>query len=180
MNKKMFIICVVFALIISCKNSSSLSEQGGLSENEKVSNNTIEFSEFTVKIKNKKDNGDNWTELGTLVVRRERDGIETGLNAGVGHSAGFFDVKESEVNNFAKAMTEGGSFKASLYYGYKDEQSSASGIQNKEIKTEIENIGGSEYITFLGDKIKDSGDKVAKYAILLEELKKNLNYKKQD
>ncbi|WP_417861764.1 Erp family outer-surface lipoprotein (plasmid) [Borreliella americana] len=174
MNKKMFIICSIFALIISCKNSSSLSEQGGLSENEKVSNNTIEFSEFTVKIKNKKDNGDNWTELGTLVVRRERDGIETGLNAG-GHSSGFFDVKESEVNNFVKAMTEGGSFKASLYYGYKDEQSSASGIKNKEIKTNIENINGSKHIKFLGDKIKNgSGDKTAEYAILLEEFKNNL------
>ncbi len=71
-------------------------------------------------------------------------------------------------------MTEGGSFKTSLYYGYKEEQSVINGIQNKEIITKIEKIDGTEYITFSGDKIKNSGDKVAEYAISLEELKKNL------
>ncbi|MDK7384226.1 Erp family outer-surface lipoprotein, partial [Borreliella burgdorferi] len=64
--------------------------------------------------------------------------------------------------------------KTSLYYGYKDEQSNANGIQNKEIITKIEKIGESEYITFLGDKIKNSENKIAEYAIPLEELKKNL------
>ncbi|WP_420025426.1 Erp family outer-surface lipoprotein [Borreliella valaisiana] len=173
MNKKMFIICVVFALISSCKNyESSLSEQGGLSG--QVSNDTIKFSEFTVKIKNKKDNNGNWSDLGTLVVRKEKDGIDTGLNF-KGHSATFFSLKESEVNNFVKAMTEGGSFRASLYYGYKDEQSSTNGIKDKEIKTKIETINNSEHITFSGDRTNNgAGDKTAGYAIPLEELKKNL------
>ncbi|MCD2374552.1 Erp family outer-surface lipoprotein [Borreliella burgdorferi] len=163
---RMLIICAVFAMISSCGNfTSSLSEQG--------SSNTIKFSEFTVKIKNK--NSSNWENLGDLVVRKEEDGIATGLNAG-GHSATFFCVEESEVNNFVKAMTEGGSFKASLYYGYKEEQSVANGIQNKEIITKIENINGVEHVAFLGDKINNSagGDKIAEYAISLEELKKNL------
>ncbi|MCD2401758.1 Erp family outer-surface lipoprotein, partial [Borreliella bissettiae] len=140
----------------------------------------IEFSEFTVKIKNKDTSG-NWVDLGDLVVRKEEEGIETGLNVGkgdsntfVGYTATFFSLEESEVNNFVKAMTEGGSFKASLYYGYKNEQNVTSGIQNKEIITKIEKINNSEYITFLGDKIKDSGDKVAEYAILLEDLKKKI------
>ncbi|WP_330529141.1 Erp family outer-surface lipoprotein [Borreliella valaisiana] len=186
MNKKMkmFIICAVFVLLSSCENftgrleQDSLSEQGGLSE--QVSSNIIKFSEFTVKIKNK-DNSSNWSNLGTLVIRKEEDGIETGLNViGTidgqvrGHSATFFCMEKSEVNNFVKAMTYGGSFKTSSYYGDKNEQSFTSGIKNKEIKTKIETINGSEYIAFLGDKIKDSGDKVAEYAISLEELKKNL------
>nr|2M4F_A Chain A, Outer surface protein E [Borreliella burgdorferi N40]4J38_A Chain A, Outer surface protein E [Borreliella burgdorferi N40] len=132
----------------------------------------IEFSKFTVKIKNKDKSG-NWTDLGDLVVRKEENGIDTGLNAG-GHSATFFSLEEEVVNNFVKVMTEGGSFKTSLYYGYKEEQSVINGIQNKEIITKIEKIDGTEYITFSGDKIKNSGDKVAEYAISLEELKKNL------
>nr|5NBQ_G Chain G, Outer surface protein E [Borreliella burgdorferi]5NBQ_I Chain I, Outer surface protein E [Borreliella burgdorferi] len=129
-------------------------------------------SKFTVKIKNKDKSG-NWTDLGDLVVRKEENGIDTGLNAG-GHSATFFSLEEEVVNNFVKVMTEGGSFKTSLYYGYKEEQSVINGIQNKEIITKIEKIDGTEYITFSGDKIKNSGDKVAEYAISLEELKKNL------
>ncbi|PRR07341.1 regulator [Borreliella burgdorferi] len=133
----------------------------------------IEFSKFTVKIKNK-DNNSNWTDLGDLVVRKEENGIDTGLNAG-GHSATFFSLKESEVNNFVKAMTEGGSFKTDEYYGYGKEQSNLdNGTSNKEIITKIEKIDGTKYITFSGNKIKDSGDKVAEYAILLEDLKKNL------
>ncbi|MBB6213726.1 Erp family outer-surface lipoprotein (plasmid) [Borreliella californiensis] len=170
MKKKirMFIIYVIFALIISCENF-----RGSLSKQES-SRDAIEFCEFTVNIKNKKDNNGNWTDLGALVVRKEEDGIATGLNAG-GHSATFFSLEESEVDNFVKSMTEGGAFKTSLYYGYNDEQSSKSGIQNKEIITKIGNIDGSEHIIFLGDKIKDSlGDKAAEYAISLEELKKNL------
>ncbi|WP_215540946.1 Erp family outer-surface lipoprotein [Borreliella bavariensis] len=167
---KMFIVCAVFALISSCGNfTSSLGEQ--------VSSDTIKFSEFTVNIKNKDTNSSNWSDLGTLVIRKEVDGIATGLNnddQGGGHTATFFSLEESEINNFVKAMTEGGSFKTSLYYGYKDEQSSENGINNKEIKTKIETINGSKYIAFLGDKIKDSGDKNAEYAILLEDLKKNL------
>ncbi|MBB6043582.1 Erp family outer-surface lipoprotein (plasmid) [Borreliella yangtzensis] len=177
MNKKviMFIICAVFAVISSCENFTSTSTS---STSEQINSKTIEFTEFTVKIKNK-DNGGNWTDLGDLVVEKEERkkgeyGIATGLNAG-GHSATFFEVEESEVNNFVKAMTEGGAFKASLYYGYGDEQSNTIyGIQNKEIKTKIEAINGSEYITFSGDKIKDSGDKTAEYAIPLVELKNNL------
>ncbi|WP_418906459.1 Erp family outer-surface lipoprotein (plasmid) [Borreliella turdi] len=173
MNKKMFIICYVFSLIISCENfTSRLSEQGS-SLREQVSSDTIKFSEFTVKIKNK-DTNSSWTDLGVLVIRKEIDGIETGLNA-KGHSATFFSLKELEVNNFIKAMTEGGSFKTNLYYGYKDEQSITNGIKDKNIITKIENINGFEHITFLGDKINSgAGDKTAKYAILLEELKKNL------
>ncbi|WP_418909536.1 Erp family outer-surface lipoprotein (plasmid) [Borreliella sinica] len=179
MMKKMLIICAVFALISSCKNftsTSSSSEQSSLRE--QVSSNEIKFSEFTVKIKNK-DNSGNWTDLGDLVVRKEERrkgeyGIATGLNAG-GHSSTFFEVEESEVNNFVKAMTEGGTFKTSFYYGYNNEQGHTSGIQNKQIITKIEKIDNSEYITFSGDKIKgDSGDKTAEYAIPLEELKKNL------
>ncbi|MBB6043641.1 Erp family outer-surface lipoprotein (plasmid) [Borreliella yangtzensis] len=180
MNKKikMFIIYTVFVLIISCENFTSTSTN---STSEQISSKTIEFTEFTVKIKNK-DNSGNWTDLGDLVVEKEERkkgeyGIATGLNAG-GHSATFFKVEESEVNNFVKAMTEGGSFKSSLYYGYGDEQSNtSSGIQDKEIITKIEKIDNSEYITFSGDKIKkdnNSGDKTAGYAISLEELKKNL------
>ncbi|ACN53073.1 Erp family outer-surface lipoprotein [Borreliella valaisiana] len=171
MNKKMFIICSVFSLIISCENfTSRLSEQGRLSEQDislrgQVSSDTIKFSEFTVKIKNK-DTNSSWIDLGVLVIRKEIDGIETGLNA-KGHSATFFSLEELEVNNFVKAMTEGGSFKTNLYYGYKDEQSITNGIKDKNIITKIENINGSEHITFLGDK-------TAEYAIPLEELKKNL------
>ncbi|WP_215540070.1 Erp family outer-surface lipoprotein [Borreliella bavariensis] len=178
---KMFIICAVFALISSCGNfTGSLSEQSGLSG--QVSSDTIKFSEFTVNIKNK-DNSGNWCDLGTLVIRKEVDGIATGLNNDDGHSATFFSLEESEVNNFVKAMTEGGSFKTSLYYGYKAEQNSTSGIQDKQIITKIETINGSEYITFSGDKIvkdeedeeeEDIEDKTAEYAIPLEELKKNL------
>ncbi len=175
MNKKMkmFIICAVFVLISSCGNfRSSLSDQGGLSG--QASSDTIKFSEFTVNIKNKKDNNGDWSNLGTLVIRKEQDGIETGLNVG-GHSATFFSLKESEVNNFVKAMTKGGSFKTSLYYGYKEEQSSTNGIKGKEITIKIETINNSEHITFSGDKTNNgSGDKVAEYAIPLEELKKNL------
>ncbi|WP_419255406.1 Erp family outer-surface lipoprotein [Borreliella afzelii] len=188
MNKKMkmFIICVVFSLISSCgkftgkvSEQDILSEQGGLSE--QVSSDTIKFSEFTVKIKYKKDNGGDWSDLGTLVIRKEGDGIETGLNViGTidgqvrGHSSTFFCIEKSEVNNFVNAMTEGGSFKTSLYYGDSKEQSNANGIKNKEIKTKIEKINEAEYITFSGDKIKDQEDKNAEYAILLEDLKKNL------
>lgn len=173
MKKKMriFIICTVFALTSSCKNYES-----GLSE--QVSNDTIKFSEFTVKIKNKKDNNGDWSNLGTLIVRKEKDGIDAGLNdddQGGGHSATFFSLKESEVNNFVKAMTEGGVFRASLYYGYKEEQSSTNGIKDKEIITKIETINGSEHITFSGDKTNNvAGNKTARYAIPLEELKKNL------
>ncbi|MBB6043632.1 Erp family outer-surface lipoprotein [Borreliella yangtzensis] len=176
MNKKviMFIICAVFAVISSCENFTSTSTS---STSEQINSKTIEFTKFTVKIKNK-DNGGNWTDLGDLVVEKEERkkgeyGIATGLNAG-GHSATFFEVEESEVNNFVKAMTEGGAFKASLYYGYNNEQSDASGLKDKEIITKIEKIDNSEYITFSGDKIKNSGDKTAGYAISLEELKKNL------
>ncbi len=178
MNKKMkmFIICFIFALISSCKNHTLYDGQS----NGEAKVKKIEFSEFTVKIKNK-NNSNNWADLGDLVVRKEEDGIETGLNVGkgdsdtfAGYTATFFSLEESEVNNFIKAMTEGGSFKTSLYYGYKDEQSNGNGIQNKEIITKIEKIDDFEYITFLGDKIKDSGDKVVEYAILLEDLKKNL------
>ncbi|WLN24783.1 Erp family outer-surface lipoprotein [Borreliella bavariensis] len=169
---KMFIVSVVFALISSCGNFiSSLSEQDVLGE--QVSSDTIKFSEFTVKIENK-DSSNNWTDFGTLVIRKEEDGIGTGLNVGKGYTSSFFYLEESEVNSFLKAMTEGGSFKTSLYYGYKNEQSFTSGIKNKEIIAKIEKINGSEYIAFLGDKIKDSGDKNAEYAILLENLKKNL------
>lgn len=186
MNEKMrmFIICSFFALLRSCGNfTGSLSEQGGPSE--QVSSDTIKFSEFTVKIKNK-DNSNNWTDFGTLVIRKEEDGIGIGLNAGLGHTATFFSLEESEVNNFVKAMTKGGSFKTSLYYGYKTEQNNVNGIKNKEIKTKIETINGSEYITFAGDKIvkneedeedeedRNLEDKTAEYAIPLEELKKNL------
>ncbi|WP_215538017.1 Erp family outer-surface lipoprotein [Borreliella bavariensis] len=180
MNKKMkmFIVCVVFALISSCGNfTSSLSDQGSLSEQgglgEQVSSDKIKFTEFTVNIKYK-NTSNNWVDLGTLVVRKEEDGIETGLNViGTidgqvrGHSSTFFCIEESEVNNFVKAMTNGGSFKTSLYYGDKYEQSSKEGIKDKEIITKIENINNSEHITFLGDK-------AAEYAIPLEELKKNL------
>ncbi|WP_215536791.1 Erp family outer-surface lipoprotein [Borreliella bavariensis] len=182
---KMFIICAVFALISSCGNfTGSLSEQSGLSG--QVSSDTIKFSEFTVNIKNKDTNSSNWSDLGTLVIRKEVDGIATGLNVGRGYSSSFFSLEESEVNSFVKAMTGGGSFKTSLYYGYKNEQSDKKGIQNKEIITKIEKINGSEYITFLGDKIvkdeedeedeqdRDLEDKTAEYAIPLEELKKNL------
>ncbi|MCD2318791.1 Erp family outer-surface lipoprotein [Borreliella burgdorferi] len=181
MNKKMFIVCAVFALISSCKihtlsmyDEQSNNELKVKQSNGEVKVKKIEFSEFTVKIKYKKDNSSNWEDLGTLVVRKEVDGIDTGLNVG-GHSATFFSLEESEVNNFIKAMTKGGTFKTSLYYGYKEEQSGENGIQNKEIITKIEKIDDFEYITFLGDKIKgDSGDKTAAYAISLEELKKNL------
>lgn len=174
---RIFIICTVFALISSCKNyESGLSEQGDLSG--QVNNDTIKFSEFTVKIKNKKDNNENWSNLGTLVVRKEKDGIDAGLNnddQGGGHSSTFFSLKEAEVNNFVKAMTEGGVFRASLYYGYKEEQSSINGIKDKEIITKIETINGSEHITFSGDKTNNgAGNKTAGYAIPLEELKKNL------
>ncbi|WP_210365624.1 Erp family outer-surface lipoprotein, partial [Borreliella valaisiana] len=83
-NKKMFIICVVYVLISSCANfTSRLSKQGSLSEqglvSEQVSDDTIKFSKFTVKIKNK-DNSSNWINLGTLVIEKEKDGIATGLN----------------------------------------------------------------------------------------------------
>ncbi|AEL19159.1 borrelia outer surface E family protein (plasmid) [Borreliella bissettiae DN127] len=171
MNKimKIFIICFVFAIMSSCKNHALSIYDEQSSDESKAKK--IEFSEFTVNIKNK-DNSGNWSDLGDLVVRKEEDGIETGLNVGKGYTATFFTLEESEVNNFVKAMTEGGAFKASLYYGYKNEQNVTSGIQNKEIITKIEKINNSEYITFLGDKIKDSGDKVAEYAILLEDLKK--------
>ncbi|AAF07624.2 regulator [Borreliella burgdorferi] len=172
MNKKMkmFIICAVFILIGACKIHTSYDEQS----NGEVKVKKIEFSEFTVKIKNK-NNSNNWADLGDLVVRKEKDGIETGLNAG-GHSATFFSLEEEEINNFIKAMTEGGSFKTSLYYGYNDEESDKNVIKNKEIKTKIEKINDTEYITFLGDKINNSagGDKIAEYAISLEELKRNL------
>ncbi|MBB6208565.1 Erp family outer-surface lipoprotein [Borreliella lanei] len=201
MNKKILIICSIFALISSCKNHAlSLYDEQNSGEpkvkkvefseftvnalslyDEQNSGESkvkkVEFSEFTVKIKNKKDNNGNWTDLGTLVVEKEEYGIATGLNndnQGGGYSSTFFSLEESEVNNFVKAMTEGGSFKTSLYYGYKGEQNNASGVQNKEIKTKIEKIDGSEYITFSGDKIENSGDKTAAYAISLEELKKNL------
>ncbi|XOU12985.1 Erp family outer-surface lipoprotein (plasmid) [Borreliella americana] len=168
-NKKMFIICAIFvALISSCKNHTSYD---GQSSDESEGKN-IEFSEFTVKIKHKDTSGSNWTDLGTVVVRKERNGIETGLNVDPGYTATFFTLEEAEVGNFVKAMTEGGSFKASLYYGYKDEQSVAKGIKDKEIKTKIEKISDSEYIAFSGDKTKEN--KTAEYAILLEELKKNL------
>ncbi|WP_210381044.1 Erp family outer-surface lipoprotein, partial [Borreliella garinii] len=81
-------------------DQGSLSDQGGLSG--QASSDTIKFSEFTVNIKNKKDNNGDWSNLGTLVIRKEQDGVETGLNVG-GHSATFFSLKESEVNNFVKA-----------------------------------------------------------------------------
>ncbi|WP_418905841.1 Erp family outer-surface lipoprotein [Borreliella japonica] len=167
-NMRMFIICFVFALISSCGNFTSTSSLSG-----QVSSDTIKFSEFTVKIKNK-DNSSNWSDLGTLVIRKEEDSIAIGLNAGIGHTSTFFSLEESEVNNFVKAMTEGGAFKTSLYYGYNNEQSDANGIKNKEIITKIEKINDSEHITFSGDKIKDQVNKIAEYAIALEELKKNL------
>ncbi|OJH14463.1 regulator (plasmid) [Borreliella bissettiae] len=168
---RMLIICAVFTLISSCENHALSIYDEQSSDESKAKK--VEFSEFTVNIKNK-DNSGNWGDLGTLVVRKEEDGVETGLNVGIGYTATFFSLEEAEVNNFVKAMTEGGLFKASLYYGYKNEQNATSGIQNKEIITKIEKINNSKYITFLGDKIKDSGDKVAEYAILLEDLKKNL------
>ncbi|MGF7102170.1 Erp family outer-surface lipoprotein [Borreliella kurtenbachii] len=181
MNRKMFVIFTIFAMISSCKNNTlSIYDEQSNSE-PKVKK--IEFFKFTVKIKNKDKSG-NWRDLGTLVVeKKEEDGIATGLNVNPGHSSGFFSLEELEVNNFVKAMTEEGTFKASLYYGYKDEQSIANGIQNKEIKTKIEKIDDSEYITFLGDKINkeeggeeedDDKDRIAEYAIPLEVLKKNL------
>ncbi|WP_418905923.1 Erp family outer-surface lipoprotein [Borreliella carolinensis] len=177
MNKiiKILIICVFFVLISSCKKHALSIYDEQSSDESKAKK--IEFSEFTVKIKNK-DSSSNWKDLGDLVVRKEEEGIATGLNVGPGYTATFFSLEESEVNNFVKAMTEGGVFKVDVYYGYKDEQSASSGIQNKEIKTKIEKIDESEYITFLGDKINNSGnnseDKVAEYAIPLEEFKKNL------
>ncbi|WP_418906052.1 Erp family outer-surface lipoprotein [Borreliella carolinensis] len=144
------------------------------------SNGKIKFSKFTVKIKNK-DSNNNWEDLGILVVEREEYGIATGLNndaQGGGHTSTFFSLEESEVDNFVKAMTEGGTFKASLYYGYNNEQSTTNGIKNKDVKTKIEKIGEPEYITFSGDKIakneEDDKDRIAEYAIPLEELKKNL------
>uniref|UniRef100_UPI00359C75D1 Erp family outer-surface lipoprotein n=1 Tax=Borreliella afzelii TaxID=29518 RepID=UPI00359C75D1 len=194
MNKKMkmFIICLVFALFSSCGNfTSSLSEQDSLSEQgslgEQVSSDKIKFTKFTVNIKYK-NTSNNWVDLGTLVVIKEEDGIETGLNViGTidgqvrGHSSTFFCIEKSEVNNFVNAMTEGGSFKTSLYYGDSKEQSAANGVNNKEIITKIEKINNSEHITFSGDKIvkneedeEDEEDKTAEYAIPLEELKKNL------
>ncbi|MCD2319736.1 regulator [Borreliella burgdorferi] len=186
MNKKMkmFIVCAVFILIGACKIHTSYDEQSSGEINHTLydeQNNgelklkKIEFSEFTVKIKNK-DTSSNWTDLGTLVVRKEENGIATGLNVDPGYTSTFFSLKEEEVNNFIKAMTEGGPFKTSLYYGYKDEQSNANGIQNKEIITKIEIINGAEHIAFLGDKVNNGvgGDKTAEYAIPLEVLKKNL------
>ncbi|ACN92405.1 regulator [Borreliella burgdorferi] len=171
---KIFIICAVFAMISSCKNHTlSLYDEQNSGE-PKVKK--IEFSKFTVKIKNK-DNNSNWTDLGTLVVEKVEDGIETGLNndnQGGGHTSTFFSLEEKEINNFIKAMTEDGSFKTSLYYGYNDEESDENVIKNKEIKTKIEKINDTEYIIFLGDKIKNSENKIAEYAIPLEELKKNL------
>ncbi|AXK69970.1 OspE-related lipoprotein (plasmid) [Borreliella burgdorferi] len=90
--------------------------------------------------------------MGTLVVEREEDGIATGLNNdahGGGHTATFFSLEEEEVNNFVKAMIEGGSFKTDEYYGYRKEQSNLdNGTSNKEIITKIEKIDGTEYITF--------------------------------
>lgn len=166
MNKKMrmFIACAVFVLIISCENfTSSSSEHGSLSE--QVSSDTIKFSEFTVKIKYKKGNSGNWTDLGTLVIRKEEYGIATGLNndnEGGGHTATLFSLEESEVNNFVNAMTRGGSFNADYYYGYQEGEN----YKSKNIETKIETINGSQFITFFG---KDNS-----YAILLEELKKNL------
>ncbi|WP_418885437.1 Erp family outer-surface lipoprotein [Borreliella carolinensis] len=202
---KILIICAVFALISSCKNFTSGKDikknaeekvQGFVDKilNSKVSEvvkkydeqsggeskvKKIEFSRFTVKIKNK-DSSNNWEDLGTLVIQKEEDGIATGLNNdahGGGHTATFFSLEEEEVNSFVKAMTEGGLFKTSFYFGYKeyyDDQRLINGIQNKEIITKIESINGIEHITFSGDKMKDSENKVAKYAIPLESLKKNL------
>ncbi|WP_418905989.1 Erp family outer-surface lipoprotein [Borreliella carolinensis] len=182
---KIFIIYIVFVLISSCKNHTLYDGQSNDEINHTLYDQQnsgepkvkkIEFSKFTVKIKNK-DNNSNWKDLGTLVVIKEKDGIETGLNndnQGGGHASTFFSLEEEEVNNFVKAMTKGGTFKASLYYGYKNEQSTTNGIKNKDIITKIEKIDESEYITFLGDKIKNSADKVAEYAISLGELKKNL------
>ncbi|WP_421115140.1 Erp family outer-surface lipoprotein (plasmid) [Borreliella andersonii] len=151
-----------------------------LMQADEQSNGKIKFSKFKVNIKNK-DNKSNWTDLGTLVVEKVEYGIATGLNndkQGGGHSSTFFSLEEEEVNNFVKAMTEGGSFKTSLYYGYKYEQSDEKGIQNKEIITKIEDINCSKHITFSGDKIakneEDDKDRIAEYAISLEELKENL------
>uniref|UniRef100_UPI003B217515 Erp family outer-surface lipoprotein n=1 Tax=Borreliella burgdorferi TaxID=139 RepID=UPI003B217515 len=194
MNKKMkmFIVCAVFILIGACKIHTSYDEQSNgeinhtlydEQSNGELKLKKIEFSKFTVKIKNK-DNNSNWTDLGDLVVRKEENGIDTGLNVGKGYSSGFFSLEESEVNNFVKAMTEEGSFKASLYYGYKGEKSMKSGIKNKDIITKIEDINGSKHITFSGDKIDkneeggeeedDDKDRIAEYAIPLEEFKRNL------
>ncbi len=221
----MFVIYFVFALIIACENfksilnkqgnlneQGSLNEQGDLNEqsnlneqgnlNEQDSSDKIEISEFTVKIKDK-NTGGHWIDLGTLVVRKEENGIATGLNTYTprgGHSATFFSIEESEVSNFVKAMTENGSFVSSLYYGYGEENSLYG--YSKTITTKIEEIDHSKYITFSGDRIKDSGCKIdeytmplediknsedeikdsgckiAEYAIPLEDLKKNLKYLK--
>ncbi|WP_418906426.1 Erp family outer-surface lipoprotein (plasmid) [Borreliella tanukii] len=182
MNNKRFIVCTIFVLMFACKSHISYDVQS----NSETKVKKIEFLDFTVKIKNKDAGSGNWTDLGTLVIRKEENGIEAGLNnvdQGGGHSSTFFSLEEAEINNFVKAMTEGGLFKTSLYYGYKNEQSDANGIKNKEIITKIEKINGSEYITFSGDKIvkneedeedEDLGDRTAEYAISLEELKKNL------
>ncbi|WP_420025500.1 Erp family outer-surface lipoprotein (plasmid) [Borreliella yangtzensis] len=157
---KMFIIVAVLILISSCENftsKSSLSEQ--------VSIDKIEFSEFTVNIKYKKDNSGNWTDLGTLIVRKEEGGIATGLNndnEGGGHTATLFSLEESEVNNFVNAMTKGGAFNADYYYGYQEGED----YKSKNIETKIETINGSQFITFLG--------KNNSYAISLDELKNNL------
>ncbi|WP_417861670.1 Erp family outer-surface lipoprotein [Borreliella andersonii] len=172
MNKKIFIVCAIFVLISSSKEFvSNLSE--------KVCSDTGKFYRFTVKIKNKDTSG-NWIDLGILFILKEKDGIRLVLRDEY-YEITFFYLKESEVNNFVKAMTESGSFKARLYYGHISEHSCTNGgIKNKEIITKIENINGSEYITFLGDKIRNSKNETAAYAIPLEELKINLNYKKQD
>ncbi|WP_424632757.1 Erp family outer-surface lipoprotein [Borreliella lusitaniae] len=190
MNKKMFIICVLFVLISSCKNDeSSLSEQGGLSEQDSLSKQnslskqgrsyTIKFSEFSVKIKHK-DANSSWKDLGTLLMQKEegKEGlILVGLvkdAVGGGHNATFFLLEPSEINNFLKAMIKGGSFKTGMYYGYSDELNVANGIKHKEIITKIETINGAQHITFSGGKIKDSPNRNAEYAIPLEEFKKNL------
>ncbi|WP_418905048.1 Erp family outer-surface lipoprotein [Borreliella lusitaniae] len=175
MNKTMFIICLLFVLLSSCKtDESSLSEQESLSKQGR--SYAIKFSEFSVKIKNK-DANSSWTDLGTLLMQKEENGISVGLNnnyQGGGHSATFFLIESSEINNFLKAMIEGGSFETGMYYGYKDEESVIKGIKNKDIITKIETINGSQHITFLGGKKKGSPGRTAEYAILLEEFKKNL------
>ncbi|WP_418885402.1 Erp family outer-surface lipoprotein [Borreliella carolinensis] len=171
MNKiiKILIICAVFALISSSKNFvSNLSD--------KESSGIVKLSRFVVKIKNKDTSG-NWIDLGTFFILKEKDGIKTVLRdddqLGYYESI-FFYLKKTEVNNFIKAMIKGGSFKTSVYYGYINEQSKADGIKNKDIITKIEKIDGTEYITFSGDSIKNSENKIAEYAIPLEELKNNL------
>ncbi|QMU99821.1 regulator (plasmid) [Borrelia sp. A-FGy1] len=156
--KKNIINIIVSLLLYSCYLDFQSNRQ---IEDKNKEYRKIEFTEFSVGIKHKRDS--NWQDLGTLVIRRESSGVETGLNAG-GHSAGFFDVEEKEVNSFLEAMTKGGSFDVVNYYGYQE------GIEgspiSKKIETKIETIDNATYVTFVG--------KSSSYAIPLDEFKKHL------